>query len=275
MLEQIEIIKKDNGVLTLPIYNPTTFFIKDIQGLDPVKANIVTSNFSQMDGVQYQSSRREMRNLIFKIGIDSANIVNTVQDLRKQLYSYLSPKSEITLRFKHSNTTMPYVLIKAMVESFDSPIFVKDPEATISLLCFDPDFYSENSSIFSGSSVSTSTDSIIAYEGDVETGFIFTFNINRTLSEFTIQNTMSDGFVRKMHFISSTFIAGDIIIVSTIPGNKYVRLNRSGVITSVLWTLDPASDWLKLYPGENLIRVSCTGAAIPYTMEYNLRYGGL
>ena len=82
MLNRIEIQKKDGGVLTLPIYDATNFQIKDIQGLDPVKANIVTSNFANIDGGQFQSSRREMRNLVIKLGIDSFGVGYTVQEVR-------------------------------------------------------------------------------------------------------------------------------------------------------------------------------------------------
>jgi hypothetical protein len=279
MLTTIELIKKDGGVLTLPIYDPTNFAVIDVQGLDPVKANIVTSNFSQMDGAQYQASRREMRNIVFKIRILNSPGGLSVQDLRKQLYGYLLPKSDIKMRFIQDGITS--VLIQGQVESFDAPIFVKEPEATISVLCFDPDFYSETEFTLNGVSVGTSStvNTPLIYNGDVDSGFLFTITANGSTPLMTIQNTETDGTVRTMTFSDSStlLLPGDVIKVSTVPGNKYVTRTRSSVETSILWALDRSSDWLKLYPGTNLIRVRTAfpTANIPYTIKYTNKIGGL
>ena len=278
MLTTIEIIKKDGGVLTLPIYDPTNFAVMDVQGLDPVKANIVTSNFSQMDGVQYQASRREMRNITFKIRILPTPGGPDVQELRKQLYGYLLPKTDIKMRFIQNGTTS--VLISGQVESFDAPIFVKEPEVTISVLCFDPDFYSENEITFNGSSVATTSSSFLTlnYTGDIDSGFLFTITATNPVASFTLQNTLDDGSVKTMTFSDSlgTLIAGDIIKVSTVPGNKYVTRTRSNVETSILWALDRSSDWIKLYPGLNRIRVrTATNINQVYSIKYTDKIGGL
>jgi len=278
MLTTIELIKKDGGVLTLPIYDPTNFAVIDVQGLDPVKANIVTSNFSQMDGVQYQASRREMRNIVFKIRILSTPGGLDVQELRKQLYEYLLPKSNIKIGFTQNNDSL--VFINGQVESFDAPIFVKEPEATISVLCFDPDFYSETEFTFNGTSVATSstTNTSLVYNGDIDSGFLFTITANASTNFFTIQNTETNGAIRTMTFSDTTglLISGDVIKISTVPGNKYVTRTRSGTENSILWALDRTSDWLKLYPGNNLIRVrTATTVNHPYTIKYTEKIGGL
>jgi hypothetical protein len=275
MLNRIEIQKKDGGVLTLPIYDATNFQIKDIQGLDPVKANIVTSNFAHIDGSQFQSSRREMRNIVIKLGIDSFGVGNTVQELRKELYSYFMPKSSVKIKFVRD--LLSSLVINGQVESFESSMFVKEPEATISILCFDPDLYSENVITNSGTTVSGVTDTDIYYDGDVDSGFIFRMTANTSMDSFTIQNTLSDGSTRKLIFDSPLFpiLPDNIITISTIPGDKYVRINRSGTTTSILWAMDPASDWVNLYPGNNKIRVNSSVINTPYTIEYNSRFGGL
>lgn len=278
MITTIEFIKKDGGVLTLPIYDPINFPVLDIQGLDPVKANIVTSNFSQMDGVQYQSSRREMRNIIFKIKLVPTVGVSNVQDLRKQLYGYLIPKSNIKMRFIQDGITS--TLIEGQVESFDAPIFVKEPEATISILCFDPDFYSETVNTFSGVSVATTstTTTNLSYSGSIDTGFVFTVTATGTVYGLALENTPSDNLKRIMSFSDATGLlsTGDKLIVSTVPGDKYVRRVRSSTTTSILWALDRTSDWIKLYPGNNQISVkSTTSTNQAYTIVYTDKIGGL
>jgi hypothetical protein len=278
MLTTIELIKKDGGVLTLPIYDPTNFAVIDVQGLDPVRNNIVTSNFSQMDGAQYQASRREMRNIVLKIRILSIPGEANVQELRKQLYEYLLPKSNVKIRF-----TQDYIStfsIEGQVESFDAPIFVKEPEATISILCFDPDFYKEVTTSFSGVSVISGSTSYsnLNYTGSVDTGFIFTITANDSTNSFTLESTSSDNVLRKMTFTDNTGLlaSGDKIIVSTVPGDKYVKRVRSNVETSILWALDRTSDWIRLYPGYNEVAVK-TAVTInhPYTIVYTDKVGGL
>lgn len=278
MLTTIEFIKKDGGVLTLPIYAPTNFAVMDVQGLDPVKANVVTSNFSQMDGTRYETSRREMRNLIFKIRMLSTPDAS-VQDLRKQLYSYLLPKTDVTIKFTQDHTNS--FIINGHIESFEAPIFVKEPEAIISVLCFDPDFYSSQTLIASGTSVlSNSTNNLsLNYLGEIDTGFKFRLTANTTIENLTIRNTLYDGSVKEMFFANDPYllISGDILEVNTTPGNKYVKRFYGGVGsgTSMLYTLSRTSDWLKLYPGYNYIKVVSSANNQPYTIEYTNKYGGL
>lgn len=275
MLNRIEIHKKDGGVLTLPIYDATNYQIKDIQGLDPVKANIVTSNFAHIDGTQFQSSRREMRNIVMKLAIDSFGVTKSVQELRKDLYAFLMPKTNITVKFIRDN--LDVLSIDGQVESFESSLFVKEPEATISLLCFDPDFKNDTPTTFSSTSVNTAVDSEIIYNGEVDSGFIFEMTPTVDIDTFTIQNTQTDGTVRKLIFLSesSPILAGEKIIISTIPGDKYVRVSKNGTVSSILWGLDPSSDWVSLYTGLNKFRVITEVAGQPYSIEYFTRFGGL
>ena len=275
MLNRIEIHKKDGGVLTLPIYDATNYQIKDVQGLDPVKANIVTSNFAHIDGTQFQSSRREMRNIVMKLSIDSFGVGKSVQELRKDLYSFLMPKTDVTLKFIRDN--LESMAISGQIESFDSSLFVKEPEATISILCFDPDFKNETPDIFAGTTVTTTTNSQIIYNGEVDSGFIFTMTPTVNVDTFTLQNTLSDGSVRKLIFDSATnpILAGQTVIISTISGDKYVRVSNNGTISSILWGLDPSSDWVSLQSGTNNIRVNTATSGMPYTIEYYTRFGGL
>jgi len=231
-----------------------------------------------MDGAQYQASRREMRNIVLKIRILSIPGEANVQELRKQLYEYLLPKSNVKIRF-----TQDYIStfsIEGQVESFDAPIFVKEPEATISILCFDPDFYKEVTTSFSGVSVISGSTSYsnLNYTGSVDTGFIFTITANDSTNSFTLESTSSDNVLRKMTFTDNTGLlaSGDKIIVSTVPGDKYVKRVRSNVETSILWALDRTSDWIRLYPGYNEVAVK-TAVTInhPYTIVYTDKVGGL
>lgn len=276
MLEKVEVITEQGVLLTLPLQDITSgYSVQDIDGLDPVKATLVSSAFGQLDGEQFQSARREKRNIVLTLGYEADYVSDTVQDLRKKLYGFFMPKSRVLLRF--FQTGEPVVQIYGRVESFDSKKFVKEPVAVISVVCFDPDFYNPTPVVLPGATTASSVETTHVYPGTVETGILFRLFINRSdLTEFTFNHRPPDDSLRSLEFIAATpFMDGDMLSISTIPGNKFVTLTRAGVDTSVLFGVSPQSNWISFFPGNNKFFVSAGGAGIPYQIEYTTKYGGL
>jgi hypothetical protein len=277
MLTSVDVSSVRGELLTLPLQDVVDgFIIQDISGLDPVKANVVTSSFATMDGEQYESSRREKRNIVLTLGLEPDWAIGTVRQMRSRLYDFFMPKSDVALRF-NSDDSDP-VIISGIVESFESALFSADPTVAVSILCFNPDFYNPDPVVLSDGPYTTTTvltDITIPYEGTVETGIYFRMEINRSLTSFTISNTSASGGDRTMD-IAGAFVAGDVLEISTVPGNKYVNLTRgSGVPGSALASLSATSDWIQFYPGDNTFRVLAAGATIPYSITYYIKYGGL
>jgi len=273
MLTSVDVRSDHGGLLNLPLEEVTEgFIIQEITGLDPVKANIVSSSFARMDGEQYQASRREKRNIVITLGLEPDWSMSTVRQLRKRLYDFFMPKSGVNLTFNMDDDDS--VNIDGKIESFDAPLFAKEPTATISILCLDPDFYEESSITVNGNSVSDLSTQTITYDGTVETGILFRLLVNATISSFSVINTPPDGVVRKMDF-SATLNSGDVLEFSSVAGAKRVTLIRNGSSSSLLYALSPYSDWINLFPGDNQFRVSVSGVTIPFTVQYTNKYGGL
>lgn len=269
----MEVLSNQGALLNLPLEDLVHgFLLEEIGGLDPVKATIVSSSFAQLDGSLYQSSRREERNITVRISLEPEWGVETVRDLRKRLYAYFMPKSAIELTFY--STDMNPVKINGRVESFETALFSAEPAVDISILCGDPDFIDPILEIWEGDTTSTTAETLIDYEGSVETGFLFTLNLDRALSDFTIYHRDPAGNLRQLDF-AGTLLNLDVLKISTVAGNKYARFTRGGVESSYLYGIDAASAWLELQPGENAIRVYAAGASIPYTIEYLRKHGGL
>lgn len=276
MLEKVEVLTEQGVLLTLPLQDISQgFSVQEIDGLDPVKATIVSSTFGTMDGEQYQSSRREKRNIILTLGYEPDFATGTVQDLRKKLYAFFMPKSKVLLRF--FQTGEPVVQIYGRVESLNSPKFSKEPTAVISLLCFDPDFYTPTPVILTGNTTSSTGETTHVYPGTVESGIIFKLMIDRAdVTEFTIYHRPPDDSLRSLEFSTATPLqVGDVLSISTIPGNKFVTLTRGGVDTSFLFGVSPQSNWISLFPGSNKLRIYAEGVGIPYQIEYTTKFGGL
>jgi hypothetical protein len=274
MLTKVEVDNLQGKTLSLPLDDISGgYVIKDIAGLDPVKATISTSAFAQLDGATFQGARREMRNILMKLGIEPDYATTSVAALRQSLFSFFMPKTDVLLRFYMDNVL--HSTIQGKVESCEAPPFSQDPELVASILCMDPNFkHPSTISYLSTVTTATTSEYNLNISGTVETGYVFTLNVNRSISGFTIYNRRPDGTVRQMD-VTLALVAGDVVKISTEPRNKYATLTRGGVTTSILYAVSPTSNWAPFNPGYNYYRVLVSGAAIPYTLVYTPRYGGL
>lgn len=273
MLTMVNVVNNRGDLLNLPLEDVSDgYVVQEIEGLDPVKATIVSSSFATLDGVQYHSSRREARTIKLRLGLEPDYVETSVQDLRQRLYKFFMPKTAVDMEFISSEDLV--VNISGRVEAFETVLFTDEPAVDIAVMCFDPDFYDSDPIALTGSTTSSSTDTTIVYDGTVETGVALTLDVNRTMSEFTVYHRPPDGSLRTLDF-SATLLAGDSLKITTIPGQKSVILKRYGAYSSALYGLSPQSAWMELLPGTNYFRVYATGAAIPYTLDYVNKYGGL
>jgi hypothetical protein len=272
-LHLVEVRNVQGTLLSLDLADISDgLLLADIEGLDPVKATLVSSSFATLDGEQFHSSRREARNITMKIKLLPDLVTTSAKDLRNRLYDFFMPKSEVSLRF--FMTDDPTVNISGVVETCESDLFVREPVVDISIMCFNPDFIDTETVTLSGSTVSTTTETTVDYSGSIETGIVFTLNLNRAETDFTIYHRAPDGVLRQLDFAES-LLSGDTLQIITKPGSKSAILTRSGTASSILNGVSPQSNWVLLKKGVNTIRVFATGAAIPYTIEYMNKYGGL
>jgi len=273
MLVKVEARNDQGKLLTLSLTDYTEgITIEDITGLDPVKATLVYSDFAGQDLSAFQSARRDKRNLVFTLGYEPDYVATNVRDIRRRLYTFFMPKTNVNLRFYEDDGLV--VNIAGRVESFDSPRFTRDPDATISIICENSNFVDTTPKTFNGNTTAGTTESPLTYVGSVETGFVFTLNVNRTITNLTIYNTPEDNIAKQMP-IAIAMVAGDTLKISTVPGNKYAILTHLGSDQEVVYGIDPSANWLNLFPGLNKLRVLASGAVIPYSIAYTDKYGGL
>lgn len=272
-LYKVDVSNVAGTLLTLELADISDgLLLADIGGLDPVKATLVSSGFAKLDGEQFHAARREPRNITMKIELRPDFVTTTAAGLRSQLYNFFMPKSPVTLKFYMDDGLT--VTISGYVETCESDIFTQKSIVDVSIMCFNPDLVDIVTQSISGSTVSTTTETALTYNGTVETGIVLTLAVNRTLTEFTIYHRAPDGTLRQLDF-SYPLVSGDSVVISTVPGAKGATLTRSGTASSVLNGVSPQSTWISLSKGANTIRVFATGAAIPFTLAYMNKYGGL
>lgn len=272
MLSKLDITNRRSMTLSLPMEeNDSGYQVADIQGLDPVKANLVSTSYPNQNGEQFQGSNRPARDvkLIFDLQPDG---VQTFSSLRENLYKYLMPEQQVRLRFYKASGLI--VDLIGVVENHSSPQFVEDPVVTIDVRCFQPDFLDPEVVIFEGNTVSGSTNTPIEYPGNLEASTILRLYPNRAVPDFAVYNTPEDGVVRQLNF-TGDLIAGDELIISSIKNQKGITLKRSGISSSFLYGRTPQSAWIELFEGFNQFRVYTAGDPVPYELEYIVRYGGI
>lgn len=276
MLTKIEVDDGQGHTLSLPFADVSAgYTIKNIDGLDPVKATIVSTAFAQLDGSKLQSARRENRNILLTLGIDPYLASASVRSLRAALYAYFMPKSMVTLKFFDENVA--YSTIAGQVESFETPLFARDPEVTISVLCPDPSFLAVAPLTVSSNTVAAGgIETVITNPGSIEAGYILTLVANRALTGLTIRNRRPDNSDATLD-IAVAIAIGDTVKISTKADAKYVKLTHLGTETSVLYGVTAASKFGPLWPGVNNFRVihSAAGAIVPFSLVYTPKYGGL
>lgn len=272
MLNRVDVLNRRGMTLSLPMMENTSGYqIADIEGLDPVKANLVSTSYAGQNGEQYQGSTRAARDLKFIIDLQPHGSDNYFS-LRKNLYTYFMPQSEVGMRFFLDSGL--YVDLKGVVETHSSPQFAKDPVVQIGVRCFQPDFLDPRVVILEGLTVDDSENTPIEYPGNLEASTIFRLFLNRPETDFAIYNTPEDGIVRQLNF-SGTLLSGDELIISSVKNQKGIKLIRSGIESSYLRGRTPQSAWIELFEGINQFRVYASGDPIPYELEYVVRYGAI
>lgn len=289
----------DSVMLELRKPEQSGFAIINITGLGPGKANVNTTELSTMDGGLYNSARRTIRNIVFSITFMEKS---TIEDARQLSYKYFPLKRKVTLRFETDNRT---VEIEGYVESNEPTIFSEQEGTDISIVCPDPNFYSIDTmtTMFSGiepmfefpfsneslispmlemGSIENTSDKVVYYDGDTETGVTMTIHAIGEATNVTLYNTGTRESMRidtdkLAKFTGSGIKAGDDIIICTIPGNKSITLLREGKTTNILNCLDRNSNWLQLAKGDNVFAYTAESGSnnLQFSIECSVVYEGI
>jgi len=275
MLTKIEARSPAGELLSLPLDDFSGgFVVADVLGVDPVKATIVTSPIATIDGAHLQTTRRESRNLILKLEYAPDYSSESIRDLRFRLYEFFMPETTVNLRFIHSIGDDFEVEINGVVETFDAPLFTKEPKVDISIICTDPDFVVLEDVVVEGDTDPDPDELLIAYPGTVEAGLVLTMTIPHDDLEMDVYLRGPDGITRAFRFAVNC-LEDDILTINSIPGSKEITLTRAGTPFSILYSVYQPTPWPTLWKGNNYIRVVVDGDPIPYTITYKPKYGGL
>ena len=303
MIESVTVINNRDEMLEMILAEPwhNGLQIESITGLGPGKGTINTQELATTDGAYFSSARVPARNIVITMALLENPDVETTRHLT---YKYFPVKKEITLIFKTDHRT---TAISGYVESNEPDIFQKKETAQISIICTDPYFYADNAKYilngiqplfqfpFSNESLTEpllnfgeivyQEGQALYYDGDIESGLNITLTITDHVAGFSLTNestgiTMSFDTSKVKQIVGGAdddFIEGDIVYISTVRTNKFVRLLRNGVQYNILTTLPKMTDWLTVESGDNVFSYSATTGVddVSIVIESYVLYAGV
>lgn len=291
MISKVSIKNDRNEVLTLRLANPygSGFAVEDVDGLDPPVATINTAPYAGDDGASVTSTRVEPRNVVFTLRLMQMPTLST-EELRRKLSRFFRLKSRVEITVY---TTLRTTVTYGYVESNEISIFDNPLRAVVSLLCMDPYLFDkDNYYVYTGVGPATPTfefpfedpaidspsiefslsnagdkDLVIDNVGDEEVGVVFEIQIADDTLSFDIEKYDST-WTTVLDFMSfqllndilptTGFLAGDVVRLSTVKGDKYATVIRDSTEYDIFNPLleTPGLSWIYLDPGLNHIRFS-------------------
>lgn len=265
----------------------TPFAVVDIDGINPPKATINTSELALIDGAQFNSAKLEMRtiNVAFVIQDDAA--VNRVN-----VYQVLKTKHPIKVSYKSDTRD---VFINGYVESIEVDYGGNPQQVTVAVLCPYPYWQAAQSVVDDLTSVigmfhfafaSTAApeivfgyiDPLVSIEvengGDIETGIIVELYATQAVSNPRVIDYDTGDYIQ----LDMTMQDADLITIDTRAGHKTATLLRNGVTTSVFNAVAKGSTWLQLAIGGSTYTYTADGGAatgLAVTISHTNIYEGV
>ena len=282
MIESVTVTNPLGESITLELMRPAKsgIAVAGIDGLGPVKAEINTSSSYGIDGARFNSARVGTRNIVLTLAfLDGYR--RSIEEIREFTYKYFPIKENVRLDIVTSRKKLS---IDGYVESNTPEIFSSQEATQISIICGRPYFRrtdnGESTRVqlyetvpmfsFPLRNDSTTTKEImmgdsryfyakeISYFGDIATGFRIYAEFTGDVTGFSVSNlgngkTMMIDSAKLITLTGSNFRSGDILVISTVVGEKSVLLYRGGTPINIINCMAKPWSWLTLQRGGNTI----------------------
>lgn len=260
----------------IALSNERNVVITRIDGLNPPQASIMMSGVAGHDGSRFNSSKVAQRNIVITL-----RIIKDVERMRILLYKYFRIKQWCKIYYSNDSRD---VFCEGYVEAFENDRFALSNSVQISIICPSPWFKEIDEIVFNmsqvlnafefpfsiseaGTEFSVLSDNIITTvvnSGDVTTGLLMELTATSEVVKPRIYNIDT----REMIGLDFTMEAGDVIRLSTVTGEKYVKLIRNGVERNIINNLMDSPAWLQTPVGESNFTYDCTSGREFFSVKF-------
>jgi hypothetical protein len=234
---------------------PTDRYIaRTILGLDPDDIIPKFYGFGLDGKSKFFDSVLKARLVVIRLVLNPRfRIDESYSDIRDALYKVISANrtGNVVLHFNAGATTV--CKTSGFVTKFEVPYFNEVPEVQITVRCDDPMFRAINPVDYSPGEFDTTNP--VTIPDSISTaphGFEFQVTINATIPSFTIQDDPTTPNWSFKVTPSGGFLAGDKLYFSSEFSKKALYYVRGANTVQLMDTLNPASIWPILFPGQNI-----------------------
>jgi hypothetical protein len=238
--------------IDLPIVNahPSDMYIlKNADGLGPPEVDVSIVDALNSGGY-YQGRRTNLREIVLHIGLNPDYITNqSVADLRNSLYGTLTPGLADNVRVDIMLEDTSLVYTSGYVKKMEIAPFSQTPEVQVTISCVDKYWKTNNFLYLIDLNKVTPT---INNVGTAPSGFHMEVIMTAAQTWWTISN---DGGKSRFR-VDYNFQVGDKLIFDTRPGFREVKLERTTVVSNIIYALSADSTWYLLHGGENIFNTT-------------------
>lgn len=251
--------------------------VKNIDGLDPVKADINQVAAATRDGLSSIDSDVASRNIVITLRPNPDWSTWAPETIRKFIYSYFMPKTTVKLVFDSDEVGV--VEIFGIIESCDANPFSQEPEYIISIICEDPYFTAVAITSIDGNIINPSDWSTGATDVPIVGTVPIGIKVQIPWGDLTgaqIQTQSPSTSIFEVDYTETSVL----VEMNSVPGSKYIRsINQTnGVFINILDKVSSGSEWPLLQPGDNKFAVLAdgyTGLGYVWNLSFYQKFGGI
>lgn len=292
--------------IELDLFNPykTGLAVTSVTNTGPVKANTVIDDWATVAGGKKNTSHRSYRNIVMKLLYVGQT---SIEKLRHLTYKYFPVDEEIRLEF-FTDTGRFY--IDGWIDDNSVPMWVKDEQSQISIMCEDPFFYAKDETsitfvksipqfhFFNASPIEKVIDPFMPSDRFTMLQTWETHTIKqqpqwvgrRVRPKYIVVNNPSNQYIGLKIFMTTT---GTVVaprfmnsttnekfeLTGTFGDKESIIINTRPGHKSVTWgdgsnainRMDVNSKWIRLQPGDNVVKYAAESGATSMDVSLAIR----
>jgi len=263
------------------------YWLKEVDGIGVSDFDVATEKAAWQDGEIYKGATANKRNIVIKATVVPPDR-RTHDQIREEFFSLFALREPGTLYFYDGERSRKILYQTESCEfEMDGPFRV----VTISLLCPDPMF----KAVYEDAVDIAEVHGLIEWPLELEAQFEVAIRNDTKMATISNNSSISRGLTatftatgevvnpklvevnRQTSFrILTTLHAGDVLVVTTGPGEKRVKLIRDYAESNINHLWEFGGTWLQVEPGENVYTYTAdSGAdAVAVTLSSTPRYLG-
>jgi len=226
--------------------------IKKITGLDADEIQpIYLGQLQSAAGVKFYDMDLRKRDIVFRISLNPRVSENeTYSSLRDDVYRTIASSRTGVIEVQFKNGDDVVAVTSGSVTKIETEHFDADPEVVITISCRNTTLISPTPTVVDVSSADSYEFTVVDDVSTAPHGFEFGIKLLTNASEMTLEESVGTEVVSYVLRPVDPFLAGDVINISSIRGNRYVYIYRGGVTIPIAESVMHGSVWPILFPGE-------------------------